>query len=92
MSSKQYAVKETIMRVGKMAVAVLVLLLCVVVSGCAKAAAAPVVPVAPQAVDMTSSDLAYGAGQIEFQVDVNGQAAVLLLGQALDAIVEIAHQ
>jgi len=53
------------------------------------AAAAPPVPTeAP----LTANQLIYEGTTIEFQLDVNGEAAAQLLGDLLDAAAEIAHE
>jgi len=65
-------------------------LLVLAAASAATAATAP--PAAESAVPLTTDQLMYEGASVEMQVDVNGEAAMQLLGGLLDAVAEIAHE
>jgi len=56
------------------------------------ATAAAAAPAAESAVPLTTDQLMYEGASVEMQVDVNGEAAMQLLGGLLDAVAEIAQE
>jgi hypothetical protein len=68
----------------------LAVLLVLAAASAATAATAP--PAAKSEVPLTTDQLIYQDTSIEVQVDVNGEAAMQLLGGLLDAVAEIAHE
>jgi hypothetical protein len=67
-----------------------VLAVAAVVCAVPAAAAAPPAPAA--GLPLTANQLVYEGAKVTMQVDVNGEAAVQLVGGLLDAAAEVAHQ
>jgi len=64
----------------------------VVLAAASAATAAAAAPAAKSEVPLTTDQLIYEDTSIEVQVDVNGEAAMQLLGGLLDAVAEIAQE